>query len=198
MVKKRVGRDRVNLNEALEELYSLLVMNWTLATNNFVIVDEYAYVLQGYDVQGPEVETGHIDVYVDPSRFPWPDKGERSIIPPKDSSYMDQWENFMEETGYGLDLLRASPEILVVPVVEHVLPSGNMVRLMRAFEMTNLFVQQTIMRYSLEDVGEEKVREWMGKLSLIRDAAIKRADEKLVELCKIKLEESRIKWKQIF
>lgn len=174
---------KIPIDVALEKLYSLLMMSWGLAGNNFVVVDEYAYMLQGYDVRGPEVKTGHLDVYVDPRSVPWLDKGERSIIPPKDGSYMDQWENFMEETGYGLDLLRASPEILVVPVVKHVLPSGNKIRLMRAFEMTNLFVQQTIMRYSLEDVGEEKVREWMSKL---------------VGLCKIKLEESRIKWKQIF
>jgi hypothetical protein len=186
---------RLPLLKTLEELWSLF-NKWGLSIKDYVLVDEFAYVLQDYDVKATEVETGHIDVYVNSSILPWKDKGERSIIPPKDSIYMDNWITFMQETGYSLDMLRAIPEILRIPTVDLTLPNGKKIRLMRAFEMTEAFIQQTLMYYSLEDVDKEKIIEWMNKLEIIKSVAEKKNDEKLAEFCDTKLAEVRIKWQE--
>jgi len=187
---------RLPINRTLDKLLSLLE-KWDVGEKNCVLVDEFAYVLQGYDVRGPEVKSGHLDLYVNPKVLPWKDKGERSIIPPKDSSYMDDWADFMQETKHGLDMLRAEPEILQIPTVNYKLPSGKTIRLMRAFEMTKAFVKQTIMHYSLEDVGEDKIREWIDKLELIKEAARKKENTRLVEYCQVQLIKAKDKWKEI-
>jgi hypothetical protein len=188
--------ERVSLVEALQEIYNLF-NKWGLSTKDYVLVDEFAYFLQGYDVKATEVESGHLDVYVNPAPLPWKAKEERNIIPPKDSTCMDDWIGFMQKTGYSLDMLRAKPEILKIPSVNHVLPNGDSIQVMRVYEMTEAFVQQTIMHYSLVDVGKEKILEWMNKLEMIGEVAGKRQDSKLAKLCKDKLAESRCKWKNI-
>jgi len=188
--------ERLPLQKALEKLSSSF-NKWGLATKDYVLVDEFAYVLQGYEVKANEVESGHIDVYVNPDVLPWKDKGERSIIPPKDSIYMNGWVDFMQETGYSLDMLRATPAIFQIPTVNFTLPNGSEIKLMRAFEMTEAFVQQTLMHYSLEDVGKEKIIEWINKLKIIKSAAEKKNDKKLAEFCSIKLTETKIKWQGI-
>ena len=185
--------ERVSLVEALEEIYNLF-NKWGLSTKDYILVDEFAYVLQGYDVKGTEVESGHLDVYVNPEPLPWEVKKERSVIPPRDSIYMNDWINFMQRTGYSLDMLRAKPEIFKVPSVNHTLPNGNFIQMMRAYEMTEAFVQQTVMHYSLEEVGKEKIVEWVDKLEIIRKAAEKKKDSKLAKLCEDRLVESRKRW----
>ena len=104
----------------------------------------------------------------------------------------------MQSTRYGLDILRARPEFLKIPVVEEKLLNGKVVNLMRAFEMTGLFVNQTIMYYSLEDVGVDKIKEWVNKISLIKKAALKKGDNKLAEFCDQQLIVSKQKWSEIF
>jgi len=191
------GRKRLSIEVTLAKLHSLLTDTWKIPENEYVLVDELAYNLQGYEVKGPEMKSGHIDVYVNPLAIPWPDKGERSIIPPKDSLQMEDWANFMKSSGYGLDMLRAKPEFLALPTVGYKLQGGLVVNFMRAFEMTNLFVEQTILHYSLEDVGPDKMKEWINKLSLIKKAALKRGDNKLAEVCDEKITAGKQKWSGI-
>lgn len=189
--------ERLSIRAALSKLNSLLTRAWKVPQDQFVMVDELAYNLQGYQVNGPEMESGHIDIYVNPASIPWPDKGERSIIPPKNSVQMDEWTDFMITTGYGLDMLRAKPEFFKIPTVSFKTGDGGTISLMRAFEMTNLFIEQTIMHYSLEDVGKDKMKEWISKLSLIEKAALNRGDPKLAKFCQEKLQLSKSKWKDI-
>jgi len=84
-------KERLPIEIALLKLHSLLTDVWKIDEVEYVLVDELAYVLQGYEVLGTEMESGHIDVYVNPTVVPWLDKGERSIIPPKDSQQMNDW-----------------------------------------------------------------------------------------------------------
>jgi len=189
--------ERLPIEAALVKLHSLLTTTWKIPQNQYVLVDELAYNLQGYKIKGPEMKGGHIDVYVNPVTIPWPDKGERSIIPPKDSQQMKDWTNFMTSTGYGLDMLRAKPEFLIIPTVNYKLQGDLAINLMRAFEMTKLFVEQTIMYYSLDDVGPDKMREWINKLGLIKEAALKMDDKALAEFCDEKISASKEKWSGI-
>lgn len=188
--------EKVSLVKALETLHNLF-NKWGVQAKGYILVDEFAYLLQGYEVIATEVESGHLDVYADPQQLPWKDKGERSIIPPKDSRQMEDWVNFMQRTGFSLDILRAKPEILERPSVNYPLPSGGFIRLMKAYEMTEAFVEQTLMHYSLSDVGKEKIKEWVDKLKLIQEAAEKKNDEKTAKFCKDKLIECQKKWQDI-
>lgn len=190
------GKELIPLDQALDKMLGLFD-RWGLKAKDWVMVDEFAYRLQGYDVSGPEVEEGHIDVYLNPTACPWPVKAERSIIPPLAGGFTDQWISFMEQTGYGLDLLRAKPEFLSLPRKTFQLSDGKLVQLMRAKEMTTLFVEQTIMHYGLQEVDEQKIKQWINKLLVIRDAALKRGDAPLAKFCQDKFEESKIKWKSL-
>lgn len=193
MIAKLQGQSLIETLEKLHELFE----SWGLNENDFMLVDEFAYLLQGYEVKGPEVKSNHIDVYINPNSLPWIVKEERSIIPPKNSEYMEKWISFMQETGYSLDMLKASQEILRAPSVKYKLPNDRYIRLMRAFEMTEAFVQQTIMHYSLEDVGKEKIKEWFDKLKLIKKAANQKDDVVLTQLCEHKIKESEQRWARL-
>jgi len=110
---------------------------------------------------------------------------------------MDDWINFMQKTGYSLDMLRAGPQILAIPSVVYPLPSGGYIRLMRAYEMTEAFIKFTLMHYSLSDVGKEKIKEWLAKLELIQKAAEKKKDKKTARLCQDKLVECQKRWQEV-
>lgn len=195
--KKINGQEkRMSLTEALVNLVSLLE-SWQISNKEYVLVDEFSYLLQGYDVSGREIQSGHLDMYVDPKKLPWTDKKERSIIPPKEGGFMDQWTDFMQKTGYSLDLLRADEDVFKVPMIKYELPNGKSIQLMRVFEMTQAFIERTLMHYSLKEVDEEKIKEWIQKLELIKNAAERKKDKRLMKLCDEKLKKVKLKWKNI-
>ena len=176
----------------LEELFSC----WKLTTSGWVVVDEIAYVLQDYEVVAREMKTRHLDVYVDTTKLPWEPSKERSIIPPADSKYFDDYSDFMEKTGFGLDMLATTPKdtIFQQPVVNYPLPNGKTVRLMEAVAMTKQFWQKTLMHYSLRDVGIDKVKEWLAKLELIQEVAQNKGRKKMARDCQRMLTQARKRW----
>ncbi len=169
---------------------------WGLRATDWIVVDEIAYVLQGYEVIAREMETRHLDVYVDVTKLPWEPSKERSIIPPSDSEYFNEYCRFMKTTGFGLDMLATSPgdTILQQPVVNYVLPNKKSVRLMEAVAMTKQFWQKTLMHYSLEDVGIDKVEEWLAKLRLIQEVAQRKGKSAMAEDCQEMLKQARKRW----
>lgn len=189
-----INKKRVGIDKALQELGALM-SDWGLNNDQYVLVDEFAYVLQGYEAIGTEVKTGHLDVYVNPNLLPWKDKNKRSIIPSKESKHMKDWIKFMDKTGYALDILKASRETFDIPTVEYEFAKNRKIKLMRAYEMTNAFVEQTLLHYSLEDVGEEKISEWLEKLGLIEKAAVKKKYYRIAKLCRVKHKEALTRWK---
>lgn len=140
------------------------------------------------------MKTRHLDTYVDGNKLPWTPKAERSTIPPVNSQYMNQYSKFMQKTGFGLDILVAVPEVLEEKSVNYQLPDRRKVRLMEARAMTRQFFKQTLMHYSLEDVGPEKIKEWIDKLALIGKVAFSKNDKQLARECQEMLAEARKKW----
>lgn len=104
---------------------------WGLAPNNWIIVDEIAYVLQGYEVIAEKMKTRHLDSCVDVAKLSWEPSKERSVIPPAESTHFDHYCQLMEETGFRLDMLVTTPDdtILQQPMVEYELPNGRRVQL---------------------------------------------------------------------
>lgn len=180
---------------SLEAMYT----RWELAPNDWVVVDEIAYVLQGYGVIAEEMETRHLDSYVDVTKLPWEPSKERSVIPPAKSTYFDDYCQFMEETGFGLDMLATTPDdtILQQPMIDYELPNGKKVQLMEATAMTRQFWEKTLMHYSLKDVGVEKVEEWLAKLDLIKRVAIEKGEVEMAKECQEMLAQAQEKWRGI-
>lgn len=196
-MKEAVERNKIPEKPEIEEaLINLekMYQGWGLKSKDWVIVDEMAYVLQGYPVIGEEMKTRHLDTYVDGNKLPWTPKAERSTIPPINSQYMNQYSEFMQRTGFGLDMLVAVPGVLEEKSVNYQLPYRRKVRLMEARAMTRQFFKQTLMRYSIKDVGPEKIKEWVDKLGLIRKAAFHREDTQLADDCQKMLAKARKKW----
>ena len=190
------SKERVPIGSALDKLY-ILFQGWALTSNDYVLVDEFAFVLQGYEVYGKEIEDGHLDVLVNSSSLPWEHSKERSVIPPKSSRWLDEYSSYMTETKYGLDMLASKPDFLKLPTEIYYLPSGNSIRLMKPYEMTELWINQTLMRDSLKDVDIDKIKEWFNKLNLIKEAALKKDDKELEELSSKKIMEVKERWKGI-
>jgi hypothetical protein len=184
------------LNSVLPKVV-LLMENWGIESKDYILVDEFAYIINGYNVTASEVASNHLDLYINAKSVPWEDKGERSVIPPVNSTYFGQYENFMKKTGFGLDLLSAEEGILQIPSINYHLSNKKFIKVMKAFEMTEAFVKQTIMHYSLEDVGKEKIVEWISKLGVIGNAAERKGDKKLVSFCNRKITESNERWEGI-
>ena len=176
---------------------SKIFRRWGPTNQDWVVVDEIAYFLQGYEVMGKEMQTRHLDIYVDTEKLPWHPSVERSIIPPPNSRFFEKYTEFMKDSGFGLDMLKKAPGIFEQPVVLYKLKNGNEVQLMEVGAMTRQFWEKTLMHYSLEDVGEEKVREWLDKLKLIRTAAIKRENRILADDCSRMIVEAQKRWSHI-
>jgi len=194
-----VERDNIpekpEIEQALTKLEKMF-SNWELDSKNWVIVDEMAYVLQGYEVMAEEMKTRHLDAYVDVTKLPWEPRKERSFIPPVTSNFYKNYCDFMETTGFGLDMLTTTPEdtILSQSMVNYELPNGKKIQLMEAKAMTKQFWEKTLMHYSLEEVGPEKVKEWLDKLELIRKVALKKRDTQMAEDCQMMLDKARERW----
>lgn len=180
---------------SLEDMYA----KWRLGPSDWVVVDEIAYVLQEYEVVAEEMKTRHLDIYVDITKLPWEPSKERSIIPPTKSTFFDDYCQFMEETGFGLDMLATTPDdaILQQPMVEYKLPNGKKVQLMEAAAMTRQFWEKTLMHYSLKDVGVDKVKEWLAKLDLIKRLAFEKGKAELAEECQKMLAEAQKRWSRV-
>jgi len=197
-VEQDVIPERTEIEQTLvklEEMFS----DWGLNSKDWVVVDEMAYVLQGYEVMAEEMKTRHLDAYVDVTKLPWEPSKERSVIPPVSSKFFENFCEFMETTGFGLDMLATTPEdtILNQPMVNYELPNGKKIQLMEVGAMTEQFWQKTLMHYSLEEVGPEKVKEWFEKLKLIRQVALRKRDTQMAEDCQKMLNKAQKRWAKV-
>lgn len=187
--------EKAEIEQTLAKL-EVMYANWELNPKDWVVVDEIAYVLQGYEVIAEEMKTRHLDTYVDITKLPWRPNKERSIIPPAKSKFFDDYCNFIESTDFGLDMLATThkDKVLKQPMVNYKLPNGKEIQLMEAKAMTKQFWQRTLMYYSPEDVSPEKVKEWLDKLELIAKVALKKRNKKLAKDCQEMLTEAQEKW----
>lgn len=183
----------MQIKKVLVKLNTLL-QSWDLKTRDYVLVDEFAYFLQGYNLNGPEIKGKHLDLYVNPNSLPWQSKKERSIIPPIGSKYMRDYEKFMQSTGYSLDLLVANNEILKAKQIVYRLSDRTSFPIMEARSMTTQFVKRTLLHYSLEDVDKEKILEWLNKLEKIGDIVEGKGDRTFDKTVKSLLQKCRARW----
>jgi len=176
------------IKDVLEKVYKLYV-GWGLIRDNWVLVDEYAFLLQGYDVKANEVRTRHIDTLIEKESWPWHVYNGFRGIPPIDSKAWREYEEFRKETGHELDFLIGDEEMVRRPRTIYKLPNGKEIWVMKPLEMVKLLYQYALKRLSKIDVGKEKLNEWWEKVKIIKIAAIKKGDEILAEYCRNILKE---------
>ncbi len=176
-------RELESVLEKLEKMFN----SWNLTINDWVLVDEFAYNLQGYDVIGEEVKTKHIDVLVNKNKWPFKTKESMRTMFWKDEKSYNQYKEFMRETGYKLDILFCDvddEQEVKTNFILHTLPNSRKIRIKKALEMTSGMYKYTLGRYSEKDVGEKKIKEWKEKYKIILRAAMEKNNTELVKVCK--------------
>lgn len=186
----------MSIENALVRLNKLL-RDWGLNEEDYILVDEFAYLLQGYNIEGPEIKNKHLDLYVFPDSLPWKVSPERSTIPRSNTAYSQQYEKFMKDTGFALDLLVADALIFDSDKINYKLPNNETFPLMELVDMTEQFGYRTILHYSLEDVGEDKIKEWYRKLKKIQSLAREKGNKKLKDVVDDLVLKALVKWQEV-
>jgi hypothetical protein len=159
---------------ALESLDSML-RRWNV---EYVLVDAYALRLQGYDVK----KGGHINTLVDSSTIPWPVENPHEAFPPRGSVYFEEYRRFVEAES-PLHMIPYSPDQLdELPTIRYYLPNRNPIRVGKPSESTSLFAAE-IKQYSIQDIGGEKIRDWLDKIEHWRVVAEGCDDHVFAESC---------------
>ncbi len=177
--------ERTEIDGALEHLVSLYE-GWGLnPQTDWVLMDEFAMLLQGYNVKGLELATRHLDTFVNTAKLPWTPRDavrSRMTIPPRESPQLQQYSQFMTTTRFGLKIHQAGEEVSEFPCDSHILPSGKAIRLWKPLPFLESFYPDTLLRFTAAEVGPTKIQEWEAKLQLIKEAAVEASDQALAEL----------------
>lgn len=176
----------MTIEKALKELAKLFE-KWDLSLDNWCVIGEWAFILQGWNI--PE-RKNILDVYVDRDKLPWPVKRERQAVPPKNSTELEDWIDFTEKTGFGLDIVPI-PESPTDPrsrtsikrgSVVYQLPDGNKLRVNTPLAEVEIH-RWLFKQYTAEDVGEENIKRWWEYIENIKQTAMKKEDKKVLEAC---------------
>lgn len=170
----------MSIEKALIELLKLF-KKWNIGPDDWCVIGEWALILQGWDV--PERKS-ILDVYVDRDKLPWPSKGERQAIPPKDSTEFKDWVDFTEKTGFGLDIapLPYGPfkrEDIKQGSVVYKLSENRNIRIHTP--LAEISAHQLMFREFTEvDVGKENIERWWKYVRDIKKAARERDDKEVM------------------
>lgn len=178
-----------NLGRFVEErLYT-----WGLGQEDILLVDEAGFSYTGIPIFGPELlsDQVHIDIAVREDKYTGPKSGvEHPIKIPLPALVVQE---ISEEYRIGVwDLIKGrnffslptqtvsfgSIDVLIPEPVSHV----------------RAFAEDTILRYTKDQVGEEKIREWYEKLHMIREVSHKLCKFDVEEVAKEMIERSRERW----
>lgn len=103
---KKSKQDIMWLESTLEKL-SVMLLKWGLSNNDWCLVGEYAWQINGYDV---ELRENHLDIFIKSKKLPWRvPEGAESTIPPQDTQEMKEFMKFMVDT-------KADPHFLPLPL----------------------------------------------------------------------------------
>ncbi len=177
--------EKAEIDTALEGLVNLYD-RWELnPKTDWVLVDEFAMLLQGYKIYGEELSERHLDTFVSLRKLPWIPQdpiATRQTVPPAYSEHVKEYNHFMKSTGFGLKIHLAEQYFLQLPCNMYSLPSGIEIRLLQPLPFLQEFYKNTLLTFTVEHVGEAKTREWERKLVLIREAALESNDQPLAQL----------------
>lgn len=210
-MKSKKNESYPNL-ELLTELEKKALNNLTYLLNSLdlgssVLVNYYSLRLHGYDIE-PWDEYPRIDVVVDRDNLPWETKGEkiREIIPPQNSIYFKQWEEFALK--YSLKFpLKLTPEphdkVIRLDYSEHKFPSGYILKICKP--ITNILGFKKAVdvyckkadEYKQRIFDEKEIERWERKIRNVKYAAERKEDRKLINACEECNGQLRVLYKKI-
>ncbi|MFC1621782.1 hypothetical protein ACFL13_00100 [Patescibacteria group bacterium] len=195
----------------LEEIKPLLAKffnkrvygEWQLKKEEVRLVDEVGFGLTGVPIYGPEIQQRipHIDIAVVEKAY----KGPRSkvqkhpikILFPRDP----KTGNYYKETIYKEDkldvddILKGKAKFFDLPAIEVFLSNKIATLVPEPVAHVEYFATDTILFYSLDQVGENKLKEWFIKLLMIREVAKVRKMNDVYEMAEKMVGLSRARWR---
>jgi len=156
--------------EKLEELLSSWGVGWVLA-------DAYGLRLQGYNVK----KRKHINALVDNSKLDWIAKATHEAFPPRGSTYLDDYFNFIEKAA-PLHLIPYTPSQLKGIFFTYELPNKKKIKVGKPAESVKVFGEE-IKQHDIEELGEDKIKEWLEKIEYWKEIAKEQKDKEFEERC---------------
>lgn len=200
--------DHAKLVETIKGKLRILVdifRGWGLGEEDYLLICELAFNLTGVPVVASHIReflSGGplpVEVYVDAEKYQGPKVPEEIVghpykitLPAKEAFKFAKAHNLSIEHFIILDEKARSASAQVVDLGE-----GKRIRAMRPLPNLAFFAERTILRYSKDFAGEEKIREWFDKLLQIKKAAESAGHLDLVEACDRYIDQSRKKWGSI-
>lgn len=110
--------------ENIEKLFS----QWGILAGDWVFTAQYAFRLQGYDV---EVRKGHLNIQVKKTKIPWNVGEALETHPPLNTKFSKQYLQFERNTGFEFDIAPVSPKDFkrkAKHTISYTLPNGKKIR----------------------------------------------------------------------
>jgi hypothetical protein len=176
---------------------------WELNKEDVRLVDEVGFGLTGIPVYGPEIiqEIPHIDIAVIENAYKGPKSNVQDhpikILFPRDP----ETGNYLKEEIFRVDkldvddLIKGKSEFFKLPTIEVGLEGDVTALVPEPASHVEYFASDTILFYTENQVGEDKLREWFIKLLMIRDVAKVRNSESVQEKSKEMVFKSKVRWR---
>jgi len=182
-----------------EKLY-----NWGLGKKDIILVDEAGFGYTGIPIFGPELKAAvkpgkaHIDIAIKDELFTGPrSKVEHPIkinLPYKVAKDIsDEYGIAVWDFIQGRNFFDLPTEVVRLGNIEVLVPEP--------FSHTRTFAQDTILYYTVEQMGEDKMHEWFKKLQMIRDVSrsvsrpdVQKVAEEMIKLSKKRWGSQEWKW----
>ena len=198
--------------ELLTELEKETLKNLTYLLNSLdlgssVLVNYYALRLQGYDVE-PWDKNSEIDVVVDRDNLPWKTKGEkiREVIPPRDSGYFKQWQEFIlkYQSNFPLHFIpEPHDKVIKLDYSEHKFSSWQILRICKPITNVLGFKEaldaycKKVDEYKQRIFDEKEIERWERKIRNVKSAAERKEDRDLINACKECNDQLRVLYRKI-
>lgn len=183
-----------SLKPRLGRFFEEKVFVWGLQPEDCRLVDEVGFGYTGIPIFGPELsgEQPHIDISVKADKYTGP---KSSVTHPfKINLPVQIASEISNEYGIGVwDFIRGSDAFFTLPTVT--IRLGNVdVLVPEPAAHVRAFANETILCYTEEQVGEDKLEEWFNKLKMIRDVSQHMLRTEVQQIAKNAIEDSRKRW----
>jgi|TARA_Y100000034_G_C6764669_1_gene340829 hypothetical protein len=178
-----------NTMQILKEIAAMLE-KWGITTDDWVLVGDFAYVLNGYNLSSRKVSSKHFDVIIGKSKWPWLREHHletewRKVIPPRGEA-LEEYELLMSEENMSLDLTVVFSNLVNW---SHALKTvgSRKIRVLTSLANVKMFFEEVIQKACKLGFDEHKRNQWNSEFRAIFDAAAVAGDLAVASYCKSKL-----------
>lgn len=163
--------------EKLEELFR----KWGLSTEDWMLIANYAFKLQGYRVK---LREGHFNVIVNEDKLWWK-TSPNEVFPPKNSKEFRELKKWMKITGFSSDLIPQNSDwfkrIEEGNTIFYALPNGKNIRLITLCGELKEVLDLILAQCTKKGLGVEKGRFMYKTIENFKKAAKEKKDRKAIK-----------------